>query len=153
MQKVPNTLAEMPNDAWSSALGALAQRLKKAVLVTNSRSGGDGWIVAQEHPENLHAIVAIEPQTCNVTDAGLAKFANVPVLILFGDHFDGTQWAEPVAQCRQFVSRLKARGYNATITVLPEIGIKGNTHVMMMDRNSHDIANRIETWLKENVRS
>jgi hypothetical protein len=31
---------------------------------------------------------------------------------------------------------------------LPEIGIKGNSHMMMMDKNSSDIAAVIQKWLE-----
>jgi hypothetical protein len=35
--------------------------------------------------------------------------------------------------------------------VLPEAGIFGNTHMMMMDDNSEQLADIIEDWIKNNV--
>ncbi|MDH2340956.1 hypothetical protein QCM77_31770 [Bradyrhizobium sp. SSUT18] len=32
---------------------------------------------------------------------------------------------------------------------LPKMGIKGNTHMMMMDRNSDDVANLINEWIEK----
>jgi pimeloyl-ACP methyl ester carboxylesterase len=148
LQKVPNTLAAMPGDSWEKGIGALLEKIGPSILMTNSRSGATGWIVGKQHADTLKGIVSIEPQTCNVTDTDLAHFKNVPVFIIFGDHSAGTQWEAPVAACREFVARLQRAGMNAKILVLPDIGIKGNTHVMMMDRNSHDIADRITAWIE-----
>ncbi len=36
--------------------------------------------------------------------------------------------------------------------VLPDIGIVGNTHMMMMDNNSGRIADLVEKWIRTHVR-
>ena len=35
----------------------------------------------------------------------------------------------------------------ATFVDLPDVGIKGNSHMMMMDRNSDQVADLIQKWL------
>jgi hypothetical protein len=32
---------------------------------------------------------------------------------------------------------------------LPKMGIRGNSHMLMMDRNSDDIAALVQRWLEE----
>jgi len=39
----------------------------------------------------------------------------------------------------------------ATLALLPDIGIKGNSHMMMMDRNNLQVAEVILKWLAENA--
>jgi hypothetical protein len=33
-------------------------------------------------------------------------------------------------------------------TLLPQVGIKGNSHMMMMDRNNAEVAGLIQKWLE-----
>ena len=40
-------------------------------------------------------------------------------------------------------------GASVDVINLPEIGIKGNSHMMMMDKNNLQIAELIEDWLKK----
>jgi hypothetical protein len=42
----------------------------------------------------------------------------------------------------------KEVGGSIEIVNLPEVGIKGNTHFMMMEKNNAEIADYIEIWLK-----
>jgi hypothetical protein len=42
---------------------------------------------------------------------------------------------------------IKAAGGKVDWINLPEIGIKGNSHMMMQDRNSDQIAEVIQQWL------
>ena len=52
--------------------------------------------------------------------------------------------------CRDAVNAIKAAGGRAALAVLPDIGIKGNSHMMMMDRNNLQVAEVILKWLAEN---
>ena len=42
-------------------------------------------------------------------------------------------------------------GGKAELLVLPEIGIKGNTHMLMQDDNSLDIADILLDWIGKHV--
>ena len=44
-----------------------------------------------------------------------------------------------------------AAGGKAELLVLPEIGIKGNTHMLMQDDNSLDIADILLDWIGKHV--
>ena len=41
----------------------------------------------------------------------------------------------------------------AEMVVLPEIGIKGNSHMLMQDRNSLELADWLMRWIERNVRA
>ena len=41
----------------------------------------------------------------------------------------------------------KTAGGNVEVIDLPDIGIKGNTHMMMMDKNSDQVADVMQKWL------
>jgi hypothetical protein len=42
---------------------------------------------------------------------------------------------------------LRAAGGSADMVDLPKIGIKGNSHMIMMDKNSDVVAGVIQDWL------
>ena len=48
---------------------------------------------------------------------------------------------------------MKSAGGSAKFLLLPEAGQKGNSHMLMMDKNNLQIADLIIGWLGENVPS
>ena len=43
---------------------------------------------------------------------------------------------------------IRDSGGSADVINLPQIGIKGNSHMMMMDKNNQQIAEIMQEWLK-----
>jgi hypothetical protein len=43
---------------------------------------------------------------------------------------------------------IRAAGGSVDVVNLPEIGIKGNSHMLMMDKNNAEIAEVIQKWLE-----
>ena len=43
-------------------------------------------------------------------------------------------------------------GDDASTVWLPDVGIKGNGHTMMAERNNEQIADLIEAWIEQHVR-
>ena len=130
---------------------------KKAVYITHSQGGRVGW---QTDTENLAAIVAIEPGgTPEVGSAEYKKFldAKIPMIIYFGDYIDnGSEnimstgfWKQVRDMALDFAECYNADGGDATVIDLPKIGITGNSHFMFQETNNTEIAERIESWLKE----
>jgi hypothetical protein len=76
----------------------------------------------------------------------------VPILVLFGDYvYEFPRWAPRLKNCRAFVAAANAAGGRAEVLVLPEIGIKGNTHMLMQDDNNLDIADILLDWIDKHV--
>ena len=55
--------------------------------------------------------------------------------------------------CREFVRTANAAGGKAELTVLPDIGIRGNSHMLMQDKNSLTIAHWLVDWINRHVGS
>lgn len=49
----------------------------------------------------------------------------------------------------QFVDTINRYGGDATLVHLPNIGIKGNSHFLMGEKNNEQLADLVESWLKE----
>ena len=135
---------------------------KKSIVVTHSQGGGPGWTAAK-YTDNIAAIVAIEPGGAPATDSEEFKAVadkKIPVAFYFGDYIDNgdadipatAMWQGMKQASQAFVDGLKKEGVTATMVDLPKEGIKGNTHFMFQDKNSDDIAQMVEDWIKENVK-
>ena len=73
--------------------------------------------------------------------------------MLFGDYVDQSRRAgrRGWQDCRAFAAAANAAGGKAELLVLPEIGIKGNSHMLMQDDNSLDIADILIDWIGKHV--
>ena len=133
------------------ALSDLAKRLKGAVLVSHSQSGIYPFQTAALDRTGIRAIVAIEPAACpDPAKDDLAPYKDLPILVLFGDFVDASpRWAPRLKQCRSFAAAANATGGRAELILLPEIGIHGNSHMLMQDKNSLDIADWLAGWIEK----
>ena len=58
-------------------------------------------------------------------------------------------WAKLVVNPTKWGQAIAAAGGKVDTFELPRMGIKGNTHMMMMDRNSDDVAKLINDWIEK----
>ena len=140
MQTVPRALAE-PLD-----------RIGPSVVVVHSLAGPFADALVELRPKLVRAVVNIEgAQNVLPSDRQIAAYSGVPVLELFGDHLDAPVFtAGPRLQARQaVVDRVNRQpGGMAVLRKLPDAGIKGNSHMMMQDRNNLQVADFILDWLQ-----
>lgn len=84
------------------------------------------------------------------------KLTRMPIVIIYGDNiskepseiFNVDVWRIASARARQFVDTVNRHGGDATLVLLPEIGIRGNTHAPFADVNNLEIAAHLEHWLR-----
>ncbi len=133
---------------------------KKSIYVTHSQGGRVGWDV---DTENVAAIVAIEPGgTPEIGSEQYKKFldAKIPMIIYFGDYIDNGPediqstdfWKNVRDAAVAFADSYNKDGGNCTVINLPDIGMTGNSHFMFQEKNSEEIAQHVENWIKENVK-
>jgi hypothetical protein len=73
----------------------------------------------------------------------------IPTLMIYADFIEqDSRWPKIRATGVAFADGIKAAGGTADVVDLPNIGIKGNSHMLMMDRNNTEIAALIQTWLE-----
>jgi pimeloyl-ACP methyl ester carboxylesterase len=143
------------------ALSDLASQVNGAVLMGHSQSGPFPLAAALLNPTVAKGLVLVEPGRCpaNYTDEQIKTLATLPILVLFGDHRDtptgiGTlpSWQISFDSCQALIGRLKAAGGQAQMLNPPDRGIRGNSHMIMQDKNSLQIADLILQWIDERVR-
>jgi pimeloyl-ACP methyl ester carboxylesterase len=131
-----------------AAYDALVQKVCPCIVVVHSQAGNFGFTAALNAPDKIKALVAVEPSGApDLAKVDVTRLKNVPHLIVWGDFHDKNTWQRLVVLPTRYRDALVAAGVKADVFALPAMGIKGNTHMMMMDRNSDDIARLISNWL------
>jgi pimeloyl-ACP methyl ester carboxylesterase len=158
-QVIPDLNGELPavNPTWTN-LSGLAIKLKGAVLIGHSESGFFPEQAALINPANIKAMITIETACPALNSQQIATLAKIPTLVVFGDHLGDVpsspiKWQERFDTCNQFVEQVKAAGGDATMMHLPKYGQFGNSHMLMQDRNSNQVADLILKWIDEHVES
>jgi pimeloyl-ACP methyl ester carboxylesterase len=152
-QMVPDSLNSLPTpNPTVPALSELAQKIGGTVLMSHSQSGIYPFQTAALSRKGIAGVVAIEPGACPAPGDDMAPYAGLPILVLFGDYVDEfPRWAPRLQNCRAFIAAANAAGGKAELLVLPDIGIKGNTHMLMQDDNNLDIADLLLDWIGKHV--
>lgn len=135
--------------AIQRAYDAYVDKVCPCIVVVHSQGGNFGFTAALNAPDKIKALVAVEPSgSPDPAKVDLAKLKGVPHLILWGDYIDQNEaWQGYRKAPTRYREALVAAGVKADVMDLPAMGVKGNSHMLMMDRNSDDIARRVHDWL------
>jgi len=117
-------------------------------VLAHSQGGLTVYPTLVARPDLFKAYVAVEAlgSCAAITDAASRFPSTVPVLIMAGDPIAaGARPPFGIDDCKNVA---KARPeLPLTIDYLPEAGIAGNSHMMMMDTNNRQVADRILAWI------
>lgn len=131
-----------------AAYDALVQRICPCVLVVHSQGGNFGFNMALNAPDKVRAVVAVEPSGAPPREADAARLRDIPHLVVWGDHVQGDPfWARIRANVERWQGQIRDAGGVADTLDLPAEGLRGNSHMVMMDTNSDEVAARIQAWL------
>ena len=124
------------------------ERVGPSVLLVHSQSGQFGWRAAQERPQLVRAMVLVEPAAIGLAEKA-AALKDIPQLVVYGDYIEqDSRWPTIRANQIKFLEQVRASGGRYDVIDLPKIGIRGNSHMIMMDRNSDQVAELIQKWLE-----
>lgn len=141
------------NDALAeAAYGALLDKLGKCVILAHSQGCGQILSAVQQRPERVAAVILLEPSGAPQTEGvDLSLLKDVPFLFVWGDNVDAgkTWWSEFYRNVSTYADRLSQAQVPVTWVDLPKRGIHGNSHILIMDRNSDDIARLIQDWMTQ----
>jgi pimeloyl-ACP methyl ester carboxylesterase len=152
-QLVPNTETTLEGGGANTvkALSALVDRTGPAVVIVHSQSGGYGLDLVRARPDKVAALVVVEGSCGPLSPDDVAHaFHKVPLMMVFGDYTvgaTGPNGDERRKQCFATADALNASGGTGKFLMLPDLGIKGNSHMMMMDDNNLQIADLIIDWI------
>lgn len=160
----------------ADAVAALYARIGPGILVTHSKGGGVGWHAALRN-DNIRAIASYEPGTnfpfpegevppdmqsaagalgaAGVPLPEFKKLTRIPIVIYYGDYIPSEptpnrgpdQWRVRLAMARLWAEAVNRHGGDASVVVLPEVGIRGNTHFPFSDLNNLQVADLLTEFL------
>lgn len=127
-------------------------RVGPSVLMLHSQSGVFGFQAALARPDLVKGIVAVEPAGAPIPASALHRLKDIPMLVLWGDNVSHSDiWRQQQPSSREFMHSLNAMGGRVQWIDLPEVGVRGNSHMVMMDTNSDVVASMIQNWMAENA--
>ena len=141
----------LTNDAVTQqAYDAYVQKVCPCVLVAHSQGSSFAVTAALHAPDKIKALVLVEASSNpDPTKVAIDSVKNIPILYLWGDHIsDSPLWPRFQAVSRRYYDAMAKINKDADWVELPSLGIKGNGHMMMMDKNSDQIAGIVQDWLK-----
>jgi pimeloyl-ACP methyl ester carboxylesterase len=174
MQHLVPTVSDNP-EIISRALIALLDKIGPAILVTHSQSGLFGWLAGSRSP-NVKGIISYEPgfvfpqdempapiplyrgtQVAGtpVTPSEFVNLVKIPIQVVYGDNIPKLPIPDLVADGRRaqqvtsqlFVQTLNSKGGNASVLLLPDVGLYGNSHFMFSDLNNVEVADQMSLFL------
>lgn len=135
------------NAAITDAYRVLMQKMDDCILIIHSQASEFAGVLIKEFWHKIKAAVIIEGSSAP-SDENLCCL--VPTLYIWGSHIEqGSNWAIYQANMRAYYEKQKR--FNAPVEWidLSDKGINGNSHFMMLDKNSTEIFNMIYVWLKK----
>jgi pimeloyl-ACP methyl ester carboxylesterase len=133
-----------------AAYDQMVDRECPCVLIAHSAGAGFAIRAALRAPDKVRALVGLEPSAApDPAMIDMAQLRSIPMLFVWGDHLDDfPDWRRIVANPYKFQAAQAAQG-RMDVVHLPERDIIGNTHMLMLDRNSDQVAGLVRDWLAE----
>jgi hypothetical protein len=152
-QLVPNAeeLEKGPSgEATIVALTFLLQKIGSAILLVHSQSGLYGLEVVRRASHLVRAFISVEGGCAPLRDGTIDALAKIPFVSLWGDYSEGAVGANGDERrncCLAAVKAASDAGGQSSFILLPEHGIRGNSHMLMLDRNNLQVADVLLKWL------
>jgi len=156
-QKFPvNALSDFSKQfipRWSStrelqirALSCCIEKIGPCITICHSQGGDIALTVASQMPDLCPITIALEPSGFPKLPKATLQKQNY--LFLMGDYLSYFDiWRSLEEMTKKFAVDLQNHGAMAEFWHLPDLGVEGNSHMMMLDKNSDEIARLLGAWL------
>lgn len=153
LTQVPDLIAEVVSPVSNLPtvvnLAELAEKLGGAVLVGHSESSTFPTKAALKGRPGIKGIIQLETGCfANLNAEQISILVKIPILIMVGDHFQNPQ---PSPDCIAQRDAINKAGGDMTFISLPDLGIRGNSHMFMQDLNNVEVAQIVMKWLDDHV--
>src|ERR671937_812605 len=137
------------DDAIIAAYTALVDKVCPCAILFHSQAGQFGFKVAQARPEKVKALIAVEPAGQG-DPKQVDRLKAIPTLFVYGDNIEkDARWPQIRKNGVAFADSMRAAGGKVDVVDLPQAGIRGNSHMLMMDKNNLEVAALIQRWLEQ----
>ncbi len=138
------------NDAATqAAYDAYVQKVCPCVIITHSQGGNFGFNMALNAPDKVKALISVEPSGSPDPDkTDLKALKGIPMLFVWGDNLNLYPfWQSVRGKLDKLQQNAAAQGGVSDMLDLPKAGFRGNSHMLMMDTNSDQVAQLVQDWM------
>lgn len=129
------------------AVVALIQRIGRCAVIAHSQGGGIAARAVEACGDLVESLVLIEPHGLPAAD-DMAGSTNCRRMIVAGDFIDlSPMYRDLRRRWDAYLAAVRVAGGRADYLDLPMAGHPGNSHMMMMDRSSDQIAAIVMQWI------
>lgn len=123
-----------------NAIGELVMKIgKKCSILAHSQGAEIAMRCLNEHADSIENVILLEPAAFPEMSALTSKEAT-KIFIVLGDFIDqSTLWSTLKRKAIEYNRELTTAGFPCQILSLPKLGIKGNSHMCMMDKNNKEV--------------
>ena len=130
--------------AEADAIAMLLDQVGPAILVVHSMAGSSGFAATRLRPDKVKAIIAVEVVGSPTDTDDIKKyFADKQLIGVYGDNFEMRRMQGRYEATVEMAKQISDSGGTAEVIRLPDLGIEGNSHLLMQDNNNDDIAKMI----------
>ncbi len=133
--------AALARRLWAAHGAALLDRIGPAVIQTHSAGGPWGWLVANERPSLVKAVMCFEGQGAPLVESRLPNRRGIPILYVTAENSTRTQGPAIVDAATQ-------SGAIAEHVYLKDRGVRGNGHFAMLENNRRQVFDVFRQWLE-----
>lgn len=153
-QSVPRWLSsdDWAIDAYSKYIEKMQKEVDGVIILAHSQGAGYAQKIVQKYQDFIKAVIMIEPIVLP-DNKDIEPYKKIPQLYVYGDFMSDDYkvvhtWVDSIRKNKPvWTNALDEAGADYTWLELPQIGIKGNSHMLMMDNNNDKIAELINQWL------
>lgn len=149
-QTVPRWTSSNALALAQKAYGQLLRKVGPAIVVAHSQGGAFALDVAQAVPEQVAALILLEPSGApDPAKVDVARLKGIQTLVVWADNYDKSKlWQTYRSNVEKYLAAVRAAGGSVDVIDLPAMGIRGNSHMLILDRNSDQIAQLVLEWAK-----
>ena len=135
---------------------AYFRKVCPCVVIAHSQGGNLANEAALRVPELVKGLVLLEPSgALDASKVDIAAAKKIPLLWVWGDNLRDAPfvlWRNQLPRIEAYRQQLTDKGVASDWYELPNMKIMGNTHMVMMDENSDEVAALIDTWLRSKAK-
>jgi pimeloyl-ACP methyl ester carboxylesterase len=131
-------------NVWRTRGAILLDEIGPAILMTHGDGAAFAWVTAQERPELVKAIVAVEQSATSLqgqTAQRLAKLAKVPIAIVTAEA------SQSNANDPGIAASLRQAGATVEHILLAEHGVRGNGPMVTIEKNNREALQPVLDWM------
>ena len=129
----------------------LMDQVGECVLMVHSASGTTGFEAIRQDGEQVQGLIVLEPVGSPTKEKDVkTHFSDIPFLGVYGDNIDKRRQGRRKQAVEETIRLIQKNEGKADMIDLPAMGIYGNTHLMMQDKNNAEIAHKIILWIASN---